>query len=198
MGLRLITPPATEPITLQEAKDHLRVTTTDNDAKITRCITEARQYVETFLSRALIEQTWDLYLDQFPIDGDIKIPLPPLIAVNSVSYFDSGGVGQILPAAQYYVDTISQPGWLVLAGGGSWPTTLAAVNSVIVRFRAGYVTADSPPLPAVPFDIQAAILMAIGVRYEMREDTVLGQSATSLPQGCQELLIRHRVDLGYW
>jgi uncharacterized phiE125 gp8 family phage protein len=198
MGLRLITPPAIEPVTLQEAKDHLRINTTDNDAKINMIIRSAREYVETFLSRALIEQTWDFYIDSFPIDGDIQIPKPPLIAVNSLSYFDPQGVQTLVDPADYYVDNVSEPGWIVRAGGFSWPTTLAAINAVVVRFRGGYVTADSPPQPAVPFDIKAAILLTIGAQYEHREDVVLTQTALPLPQGCLELLIRHRIDLGYW
>ena len=198
MGLKLVSPPAIEPITLQEAKDHLRVTTTDNDAKITMAIQQARQYVEKFLSRALIEQTWQHTLDVFPADGDIKIPMPPLIGVDSLTYYGTDGVLTLVDPANYYVDNYSDPGWLVAQGGYVWPSTLNAINSVIVTFRAGYVNTDSPPAPAVPSDIKAAILLTLGKLYEFREDVVLTTTALALPQGAQELLIRHRADLGYW
>jgi len=198
MGLRLITPPAIEPVTLQEAKDHLRITTSDNDAKITMAIKQARQYVEKFLSRALIDQTWDYYLDAFPTDGDIKMPMPPLISVESVQYYDTQGNIHAIDPDSYYVDNASDPGWIVAQGGFIWPSSLNAVNSVVVRFHAGYVTADSPPAPAVPTEINQAILLTLGMFYEYREGVVITQTALPLPLGVQELLIRHRADLGFW
>ncbi len=200
MGVKLITPPATDPVTLDEAKTHLRIAGTDDDTKVSLCIKQATQAAERFLGRALIDQTWELYLDGFPSDGDVKIPKPPLIQVQSVAYYDAGGILTLVDPASYYVDTVSEPGWLVRAGGFVWPVTLDAINSVVIRFRAGYLTADSPPIANVPDDIREAVLLILGTFFEHREMQAVNASgstsATLLPWGVEQILRQHRVLLG--
>ena len=195
MGLRLVTPAATDPITLAEAKAHLRVTASDDDAIISALIKSSTANAEEWLGRALIDQTWDLYLDEFPT-AEIKIPKPPLIEVIEINYDDPAGNIQTVSASDYYVDSVSQPGWVVPTGSLTWPTPLDAINSVRVRFRAGYLNEDSPPAENVPFDIRAAILLNIGSLYEHRETVVIGAITTHLPWGVENLLRPHRVLLG--
>lgn len=67
----LVTPPSTEPVTLAEAKLHLRIETamTDDDTYISALITAARQSAETITRRAFIIQVWRLVLDAFPAPG---------------------------------------------------------------------------------------------------------------------------------
>ena len=60
MGIKVVTPPATEPVTLAEAKLHLRVDGSDEDALITRLISAAREQCEQELGRALADPTVDL------------------------------------------------------------------------------------------------------------------------------------------
>jgi uncharacterized phiE125 gp8 family phage protein len=200
MGLILISPPATDPITLSEAKDHLRVTSSDNDALITQLIKAATRYAEKFLGRALIDQTWDLYLDSFPTSGqkEIKIPLPPLIEVIQVAYDDGAGIEQTVGVDDYYVDSVSQPGWIVPQGGTSWPATLDAINAVRIRFRAGYLDNGSPQQQNVPDDIRAAIKLTLGALYENREQVIAEAGRTTaiaLPWGAEQLLRMRRVEL---
>jgi len=52
MGLKVVSPPAVEPVTLDEAKAHLRVTIADDDGYIALLIPAARERVELFLRRA--------------------------------------------------------------------------------------------------------------------------------------------------
>lgn len=74
-GLSLYSPPVQEPVTLAEAKTHLRVTYTDDDALIAELITAARQWFEEQTYRALVTQTWDLKLDELPRGDDpIRVP----------------------------------------------------------------------------------------------------------------------------
>lgn len=193
MGLKLITPAATDPITLVEAKAQLRVTDNDSDTEIGNMVKAATRYAEMFLGRALIDQTWDLYLDKFPL-AEIKIPLPPLIEVGSVNYFDGDGVEQTLDVANYYVDSASQPGWIVPQSNLQWPSTLSAVNSVRIRFRAGYLDNNSPPVANVPFDIKAAILLLLGAFYEHREETIVGSTSVRLPFSAETLLRNYRIE----
>lgn len=77
MGLKLITPPAIEPVSLPDIKQHLRIDSDLEDAVLSGFITAAREYCESYQNRVFITQTWDLFLDDFP-DSPFKIPLPPL------------------------------------------------------------------------------------------------------------------------
>ena len=198
MGLRLIAAPAVLPLTLAETKEHLRVDDTDSDNLITTYIEAATSYVDAeygYLGRALVTQTWELVIDGFPLH-EIKVPLPPLQSVVSVRYDDTAGDEQTLPADQYYVDDASEPAWIVAASGG-WPTgVLDALNSVRVRFVAGYdPTTDSPPdLRAnIPRAIKQAMLLLIGSFYEHREQNIVGLTTMQLPFAAQNLLMPHRV-----
>lgn len=201
MALRLITAPTVEPVSLTEAKAHLRVDHTDEDTLIELLIKAARFYVDGedgFLGRALVTQTWELVIDDFP-ESEIKLPLPPLQEVVSIKYDDSAGVEQTIDSADYWVDDASEPGWVVPVASAGWPTPLVAVNAVRIRYICGYsATADSPPdLTAnVPASIKAALLLTIGSFYANRETVVVGQTTAQLPWGVEQLLRQYRVQLG--
>jgi uncharacterized phiE125 gp8 family phage protein len=178
MGLKLITPSAVDAITLTEAKAHLRVVDSDDDTYISALVKSASTNAEQWLGRALIDQTWDLYLDTFPTTHqEIMIPKPPLIEVISIIYDQPDGTEATVDAGDYFVDN-------------------DAINSVRVRFRAGYLDTSSPPQNAVPFDIKAGILLSVGTMYEAREQVVIGTVAVKLPWGVENLLRPHRVLLG--
>ena len=199
MALRLITGPAAEPVTLTEAKEHLRVDHSADDALISGMIAAARTYCEHFTARAFVTQTWELVLDKFPT-SEIMIPLPPLQSVTSVKYDDSAGNEQTLGALSYDIDTVSQPGWVVPSTAG-WPTSIwEGINSVRIRFVAGYDPGTDSPIDLaanVPQSIKAAILLYVGQLYEQREDIVVGTVVNRVPTGGIEHLLRQfRVALG--
>jgi uncharacterized phiE125 gp8 family phage protein len=196
-ALTRIAAPTVTPLSLDEAKRQLRVTTSDQDALITRYIQAATDFVDGewgFLGRALVTQTWRLTLDAFPSDGQIKIPLPPLQSVVSVEYDNVGGVAQTVDPLTYFVDTASEPGWIVPAGTGSWPTPLDAINAVRINFIAGYAPVGSPPdlTLNIPSNIIQAMLLMISGWMENREGTVDSRLAT-LPFGADILLRRHKM-----
>jgi len=202
MSIRLITPPAVQPLTLDEVKLHLRVDNTDEDSLITGYIDATTSWVDGeygFLGRALVTQTWELVLDTFPLH-EIKIPLPPLQSVDSIRYDDPAGAEQLMTVDQYYVDNVSEPAWIVPATAG-WPTNvLNAVNAVRVRFIAGYdPTTDSPPdLRAnVPRAVKQAMLLQIGQFYAQREDISIGVIANKLSFGAEQLLRPFRVTVPF-
>jgi uncharacterized phiE125 gp8 family phage protein len=168
MALKLITAPAEEPVTLAEAKLHLRVDHTADDALITALIAAAREFAEHQTERAFVTQTWELALDAFPADV-FKLPRAPLASVTSIKYDDAAGAEQTLSAAAYYVDTHSVPGEIVPAYGTSWPDALAAANAVRVRYVAGYGGAA-----AVPAGIKQWMLVRIGSLYQRREEVAAG------------------------
>ena len=168
MGLKLITAPQEEPITLAEAKSHLRITSTDEDALIETWIKAVREYCEGYQNRAYITQTWELSLDRFPDNSIIKVPLPPLQDITSIKYYDPEGTEKEFSSDDYEVDTYSEPGRVSLGYGKSWPSEiLRPVNGVIIEFIAGYGdTADK-----VPEKVKQAIKVLIGELYEHREVT---------------------------
>lgn len=187
MGLILITAPATEPVTLTEAKAHLRVTGADDDTYITALITMARQYAEVFTRRALITQTWDLYLDAFP-DYDIALPMPDLQSVTSVTYVDTDGVSQVLSSALYQVDLASIRGRIAPAYNEEWPDTREETyGAVKVRFVCGYGAAS-----AVPETIKGAMKLLIGHWFENRMEAT-AETIKQIPMGANNLMWMERV-----
>lgn len=200
MGLTLVTAPSVLPITRALVKQHLRVDHTAEDDLIDLYIKGATAFCDGFhgfLGRALVTQTWLLTLDEFP-DTEIKIPLPPLQSVTSVKYDDAAGVEQTVDPMDYFVDSASEPGWVVPNTNTLWPTTIDAVNSVRIQFVAGYPpTTDSPPdlTSNIPGNIINGLLLMIGDAYENREDQVVGTITAKLPRGAEILLRRHKFDL---
>lgn len=183
MALKLITPAAAV-VTLAEAKRHLRVFHDDDDADIEALVETATSWVDGkdgWLGKAVGEQTWDLFYDQFPCGG-IRIPLPPLKSVTGVFYVDpTTGLEATLAAGQYEVDAVSEPGWVMPVG--SWPATMSTVNAVRIRFVAGY---DATPAP-----IKHAIKLMVGHLYESRE-AVTFEKPTVLPMAVDALLTPYR------
>ncbi|MFT0532265.1 head-tail connector protein [Castellaniella hirudinis] len=187
MSLKVITPPATEPVTLTEAKLHLRVDGNDENALITSLIVAARQGAEHMTGRALMPQTLELSLDDFA--PEIQLPRPPLTSVTSVSYVDGGGVMQVLDSSAYAVNDHGQAASLVPAFGTSWPQARDQVSSVLIRYQAGYASASD-----VPQAIKSWMLIRIGTLYEHRQAVVTGVSVSSIP-GIDRLLDAYRVYL---
>ena len=185
MSLKIVTPPTAEPVTLLEAKDHLRVDGPDDDAMISVLITAARKWAEEYTGRQFVTATLDWFLDGFC--PSFSAPLPPLQSVTSIKYLDTDGAEQTLDAATYRVDAVSEPGRIALDYGKSWPSTYSVINAVTVRFVAGYGTAA-----AVPEPIRQAILILIGELYEQRQESVPASFA-AVPFGVRALLTPYKV-----
>lgn len=176
MSLALVVNPGIEPISLDEAKLHLRVDSADEDALITTLIKAARQQAEHELGRALITQTWELRLDAFP-SSEIRLAMPTVRSIESIKYLDAMGAEQTVPSADYALDAATTPGWVLLASGASWPSTYDGANAVRVRFTAGYGTAGTD----VPANVIAWMLLQIGALYKQREAFAVGQTVAELP-----------------
>ena len=139
MRIQITDPPAVEPVSLVEAKAHLRVDINDEDDYIEGLIRTARQYAEAaFTHRAFVEQEITLTLDRWPVERYIELPRPPLISVASVSYTDEDGNVETLAAGtDYLVDTTANR--LVLRNGVFWPTVILQESGAIsIVYQAGY------------------------------------------------------------
>jgi uncharacterized phiE125 gp8 family phage protein len=113
------------------------------EPRFTTLITEAREYAEGFMRRALITQTWDLTLDWLP--PVIELPKTPLQSVTSLKYLDASGALVTLDPSLYRVDVASKPGRITPAYGTSWPTVHPVTGAVVIRFVAGYGAASAVP-----------------------------------------------------
>jgi uncharacterized phiE125 gp8 family phage protein len=183
MSLSLTTPPAAEPVTLDAAKAHLRVDTADDDALITSLIAAARARAEWHTGRAFVTQSWTLWLDAWPCNGIVEIPLPPLQSVASVTAYAMDDSATVLGAAAYQVDLAASPARLALKPNASPPVALRALNAVAIAFTAGYGDASDVPAP-----IQQAILTIVAALYAHR-----GDDAAEIPQEALALLAPYRV-----
>lgn len=171
MAIRIVTPPAAEPVTLAEAKEHLEILHNDRDDYISGLIAVAREHLEWATHRALVSRTLELVLDTFPY-WEIELPVNPVLSISNVKYDDVDGNEQTVDAANYYLDNVREPGWLLPIEGFSWPATINAANSMRVQFIAGYASGtDSPPDLAenVPEAAKHAIKFLIGSWFENRE-----------------------------
>ncbi len=193
MALRLTTAPTSEPLTLVEAKAHLRITHTDDDDYIDALIIAAREAAEHVTQRSLLPQTWTLTLDCFPgCDGVIRLSRPPVTAVTWVKYYDTTNAQTTLSSSAYTTDFQTEPGRIVPAYGYTWPQTYDRINAVEVKYAAGYANAA-----AVPQQIKQWMLMRIASMYENREsEAVVGFNISLIkPDFTDRLLDRFCVEV---
>lgn len=205
MKIIQITAPTVEPVTLAEARSHLRLDTDGappahpDDSLVENLISAARQWAEIYTRRIFCQTTWDLFLDRFPSENYIEIPRPPLISIISLTYTTSDGTEEILTEnTDFVVDTVSHYGRIVLEYNKTWPTdTLHPKNPIKIRFMAGYASTISPAdyRENVPQAVKQAILLIVGHLYNQRENAIPGTTIMAIPFGAEYLLNPYRAIL---
>lgn len=189
MSLRETSAAIIEPLTVSEAKTHLRILHSEDDTYIATLIAAARSRVEIETQRSLITRTYELVGDSFPASSTIALPMPPLRSVTTIKYYDSTGTLSTFASTNYRVDTYSAPGRVELVSGSSWPTTQERQNAVEIVYVAGY--GDLPT--AVPAEIRQAILMLVAHWYGFREPVAMGAPISEVPKAVEYLCLPHRV-----
>lgn len=172
---RLVTAAPFEPVTLAELRAHSVVQFDDDDQYLVDLLRTATTQVENHTQVALVKQTREVAYGCFP--DLIRLPRPPLLAVLSVKYYDTDGVQQTLPTADYQVSSYGLLGRIAPAPGTSWPATESGrLDAVVVRYTAGYVdlTATSPPttpnpVGEAPYPLKQAIMVLAAHLYTHRE-----------------------------
>lgn len=191
MSLRLIAPPTALPVSLADAKQHLRVEHDADDALITLMLQAAARTAEQRLNRALMTQTWDLVLDAFPV-AEIRLPRPLVQTVDELVYVDTEGAEQTMVASAYVLDPDLTPGWVLPALNTTWPATRDQSNAVRVRFTSGYGSDPSD----LPEGVRLWILMHVAAAYRNREAFATGVSVNELPNRYVDGLLD--AEVLYW
>jgi uncharacterized phiE125 gp8 family phage protein len=195
-----------------EVKGHLRVDSDDEKARAEAILMPAASaWAETFTNRALITQTWTLYLDRFPggclpyqnwTGGQysyIEIPKPPLQSITSIKYYDANGVLQTWSSSNYEVDPPAgapfdpecQPYRVRPVVGQTWPIPRAQRGAVQIEFVCGYGAAYT----SVPAKLKAAMLLVVGEQFERREQAVEGTIISKVILTAENLAWPFRVQL---
>lgn len=183
MALVLTSGPLVEPVTVAEAKAHLRIDQADEDVLLASLILTSRLHVEAALGLALIDQTWRLTLDRWPPGGMLEVPIAPLQGVTSVSVRDGNGDPIPIPASRYLVDLSSKPPRIVW-NGPSLPPPGVAVNGIEITLAAGF----GPDAASVPAPLKHAILMLTAHWYEHRDPVEIGSAAARIPEAVADLI----------
>ena len=190
MGIS-VTEPSVEPVSVAEAKAHLRVTASDDDTYIGNLIKAARQRAEAYMNRSIVTQVVTYTLDALP--SEIILPRAPVQSVTSIQYVDDNGSTQSFTVFQADLTNAAMP-MVKPAYGYSWPSTRDQYGAVTVTYTAGYGGGDSPDTSSsIPEPIRQAILLMVGTMYEYREEIQTGAASYELPMTAKHLLHPYRV-----
>ena len=178
----LITPPSAEPLSLVEAKAHLRLDSTDEDDLVTALIVAARQVVEKHTGCALITQAWRVIADAWPDIGPLKLPLRPFISLTAIRVFDAGNAAATLSPATYFVDP--QPAAPRVLFANAPPAPGRALAGIEIDMLIGY----GPAALSVPEPLRLAIRMLVAHWFEARGDAASDASARQIPAVIEAVL----------
>ena len=186
MTYALITPPQAEPLTLAEAKAHLRLDGSEEDALLLSLIMTSREFLEREAGMCLITQTWRLYLDQWPRDGVIRIVKSPVQVIQAIHVYDAGGVAGHVSLQDHLLDAEGRPARLWLR---DLPPPGQAVNGIEIEFTAGYGEAGAD----VPDTLKRAMLLHVGHMFAFRGVLSPNQQPAGVPDGYDRLIAPFRL-----
>lgn len=201
MELTTITGPSVEPVTLADVYLHLRLDADENspadshpdDTMLTRFIKSARRQAEKITRRSFVSQRLRLSMDAFPTGG-IVLLRPPVLEINSLSYYDTNNALQVIDPSNYFVTDGDQKPRLQFLTTYAVPTLYARADAIRLEYTAGYEPSDASPADYaanVPDDIHAAILIGVQLLY----DEMTPDKRASLERARDALLHDHKVYL---
>lgn len=159
----LVTDAASEPLSLSEVKDYLKVSGTDFDDQITNLIVAVRQYGEIITGRDFVNKTWKTYLDVFPsCNVGINIRRSKLQSITSIEYYTSDVLTAYSSANYYITDESGYASIYLKSSVASWPTVDDRKQAAVITFVSGY-GADAT---SVPDGIKQAMLSQIAALFD--------------------------------
>ncbi len=202
MALKVIVEPVVEPVSIEDAKAHLRIDSgfTEDDGYVSALVASARRFAENFTGALFVQRTCQLTVDYFPVSRTEALILPtgPAQSISSVTYKDEDGVQQIWDSGAYILDDDVKVPRILPAYDQAWPLARCETNAVTVEFIAGYapvggVIDDAAYRAGVPSDIGHAIKMLIGHWYENRMEVVVGTTTAQVPMASLDLLWPYKI-----
>jgi len=172
-------PPETEPVTLDQVKNHCRITHNEDDSWLLTAMAAARQYVEKTCELALITQTRKTIFKGFE-NPFISLPYGPVQSISLIQYRND--VGTLTTLSSYQGVTAANACLILPAVGQSWPSTQMRIDAVEITYICGYGLAD-----AVPEAIKTAILLLVNFWYEHRSSAEAA-GYSEIPFGIQSML----------
>ncbi len=160
----LVTPPQAEPVTLAEARAHLRITHADEDPLIGGLIAAARRLAEARTGLCFIRQVWMLFRDDWPQDGIIELPVSPVLDVEELAVFGEDDQKAVIEPAHYVLDAAGRPARVMLRGSRIWQPPGRAMNGIALTIEAGFGAAPH----SVPEPLRLAMLQLVAHWYENR------------------------------
>lgn len=177
--------PAAEPVTLADAKAHLRIAHDSEDALLQGLIRAAREDLERATGIALLDQSWRLALDRWPSQGCVLLNVHPVRAVLSVTAYGTEGEASLIDPAAYQLDTLSRPARLHF---DARPEPLRVFNGIEIDFTAGYGEAGTD----VPDLLKRAILLLVGHWHEFRAHFEPAEQPVSYPAAYERIVSAYR------
>ena len=185
----LLAGPATEPVTLAEAKAFLRVDGSDEDSFISTLITAARLHAESVTGRATISQTWRVVIEAWPEDRILRLPVAPLKALSEIRAYDAEGNETVLPLADFQPGSGQAPALLYVPTPVSGMPLTRRHDAIEIDYVAGF--GDAPA--DVPEDLRHAVLMLVGHWFEHRDAVIVAGSGAVVPAGFDRLVAPYRA-----
>jgi uncharacterized phiE125 gp8 family phage protein len=178
------------PMSLSEAKAHLRVIDDSENDYITGLIRAASDMIERDTGLVLRQRAASVTFDGWSTNDRTRLPLwrGPVVSVTSVAYDDEVGAEQVLAANQYRVRSFAGASWIVPANGVTWPAVEVGIGTVRVTYQAGYASNE-----AVPASLRHAALLLIGHWYENREAVNSDRTPVDVPLAYDALISPFRV-----
>ena len=180
--------PALEPVTLDEVKDHLRLSGTAEDVYLEALIKAARQEVEAWTGRAMISRAVTLDLAAWETVSPIPLLFPPVASITSVTGYSNDAVGTTVTSANYFL-TGSRLAQAPNTAGWSSEAERAQLALRVV-YSAGYGSTTE----TVPMGLRQAVMMYVADLYETRQSEVVGTIVARSGLNWQSMASPYRVN----
>lgn len=190
-SIKRTTDSSTELVSVAQAKEHLRVTHSDDDAYIGNLVTACRQSLEITTHRALgASQTYEIGYKHFPTTYNrLVVPNPPVVSISSVKYYDNLNVLTTVDSSNYTFDSQgSGVSYIAMNDGYSYPTvSKERVDPVVVTCVCGYTTLPKP--------LHQAILLLVAHYYDTREPVAYGAVPIKVQRTVDFLANQYKIRL---
>jgi uncharacterized phiE125 gp8 family phage protein len=173
-------------ITLAEAKAHLEYADSDRDSYITALCAAATAMLDGpygMIGKAVGEQVWTYAMRYAPV-GNVSIPVFPVKALQSVTYFDAANVSQTINVNQFRLVANEDYAYLEPVTGFVWPALYDRADAITITVQLG--------MPEVPAGIKHAALLMVSNWFENRE-AVADKAMLPVPFAIETLINRWRV-----